>query len=124
VPLGLSSRLTEMDTGHPEYETAIATRTSIINMDDFYKNFMYARGYNEISGTKWLQIFTDLVEDSDIMKCYVELDLFGWWYRPKPDSLKLYVSNYSQWRELKNLITRKYPNARELKNGKMVRCRE
>jgi len=38
VPLGLSSRLTEMDTDHPEYETAIATRTRIINMDDFYKN--------------------------------------------------------------------------------------
>ena len=110
-----------MDTDHPEYETAIATRTRIINMDDFYKNFMYARGYNEISGTKWLQIFTDLVGDSDIMECYVELDLFGWWYRPEPDSLKLYVRNYSQWRQLKNLIT--HANARELKKGKYCSLR-
>ena len=110
-----------MDTDHPEYpeyETAIATRTSIINMDDFYKNFMYACGCNEISGTKWLQIFTDLVGDSDIMECYVELDLFGWWYRQKSDSLKLYVKDYYQWKQLKDLIMRKYPNAKELNNGR------
>ncbi|CAG8449817.1 16571_t:CDS:2 [Funneliformis caledonium] len=74
---GLSSRFTEMDIDYPEYRTVIATQITIINLDDFYKKFMYACRYNGISETKWLQIFTDLVENSDIMKCYIELDLFS-----------------------------------------------
>ena len=65
-----------MDIGHPEYKEAFASRTTIINLDDFYKKFMFACRYNE--EMMYLQIFTDLVKNSEIMECYQEIDLFGW----------------------------------------------
>ncbi|CAI2197299.1 1585_t:CDS:2, partial [Funneliformis geosporum] len=111
---GLLKRLKKMDVGHPEYKEAFALRTIIINLDVYYKKFMFARGYNNNAGMKYLQIFTDLVKDSDIMECYIAMDLFGWWYRPDPNTLKLYVRTYHQWEEIKNLITHKYPNAKEV----------
>jgi len=77
---------------------------------------MFACGYNE--EMMYLQIFTDLVKNSEIMECYQEIDLFGWWYRPSPNTLKLYVNTYNQWAEIKNLIMHKYPNAKEVVSGR------
>jgi hypothetical protein len=114
IPLGFSTRLTEMYISHPDYKAAFDSRTTIMNLDDYYRKFMFACGYNDYIGIKYLEIFTDLVKDSDIMKCYVELDLFGWWYRQNSNTLKLY---HSQWEAIKNLMMRIYPNAREITKG-------
>lgn len=116
-----------MGNKYPDYKPAIASRTTILNLEHYYKKFMYAHGYNGTVGIKYLEIFTDLVEDSDIMECYVDLDLFGWWYSQKnlnnSNTLKLYVNTYSQWKELKDLIMRKYPNSKEVHRGKYCSLR-
>lgn len=111
-----------MDVEHPEYKSAIAHKTTIINLDEYYKRFMFSYGYTNI---KYLEIFTDLVKDDYNMKCYMVLDLFGWWYRPKPNTLKLYVNTYQQWEEIKKLIMSKYPSARETRttNGRYCALR-
>lgn len=100
-----------MHIDNPQYETAMELRTTIMNLDDYYKRFMFANGYND--NAKYLVIFTDIIDDNDLMECFIELDLFSWWFRPNSNTLKLYVNDYSQWMELKNLMIGKYPNAKQ-----------
>lgn len=106
-----------MYISHPDYTTAFNQRTIIMNLDDYYRKFMFACGYNDSTGIKYLEIFTDIVSDSDIMKCYIELDVFGWWYRNNQNTLKLYVRTHSQWEAIKKLMLREYPNAKEIIKG-------
>ncbi|CAB4474321.1 unnamed protein product [Rhizophagus irregularis] len=107
--------VTEIYVKHLQYKPAIESRTTIMNLDDYYKKFMFACEHPDIARVKHLEIFTDIVKDSDIMEYYIELDLFGWWHKQNENSLKLYVNNYTQWENLKNLILHKYPSAREIK---------
>ncbi|CAG8744813.1 21157_t:CDS:1, partial [Rhizophagus irregularis] len=86
-----------------------------MNLDDYHKKFMFACKHPDIARVKHLEIFTDIVKDSDIMEYYIELDLFRWWHKQNENSLKLYVNNYTQWENLKNLILHKYPSTREIK---------
>ncbi|CAB4473621.1 unnamed protein product [Rhizophagus irregularis] len=61
-----------------------------------------------------MNLDTDIIDDNDLMECFIELDLFSWWFRPNSNTLKLYVNGYSQWMELKNLMIGKYPNAKQI----------
>jgi hypothetical protein len=66
-----------MHIDHPEYQKAIKSRTTIMNLDDYYKKFMFADGENDNEDAKYLLIFTNIVKDNDIMEFYIELDLFS-----------------------------------------------
>uniref|UniRef100_U9T2K4 Uncharacterized protein n=1 Tax=Rhizophagus irregularis (strain DAOM 181602 / DAOM 197198 / MUCL 43194) TaxID=747089 RepID=U9T2K4_RHIID len=103
---------------HLQYKPAIKSQNTIMNLDDYHKKFMFACKHPDIARVKHLEIFTDIVKDSDIMEYYIELDLFRWWHKQNENSLKLYVNNYTQWENLKNLILHKYPSTREIKRGR------
>ena len=84
---------------------------------------MFGNECNNTGKMKYLEIFTDIINDESMMKCYMGLGLFDWWYRPNQDTLKLYVSDFQQWREIKNLIMSKYPHIKEINRGKYCSLR-
>ncbi|PKC00636.1 hypothetical protein RhiirA5_427882 [Rhizophagus irregularis] len=62
---------TEIYVKHLQYKPAIESRTTIMNLDDYYKKFMFACEHPDIARVKHLEIFTDIVKDSDIMEYYI-----------------------------------------------------
>ncbi|CAI2182506.1 1352_t:CDS:2 [Funneliformis geosporum] len=105
---GLSESIKEIDVNNSELNEL---RTTIVHLGDYYK---FALRHNNNVGTRFIEIFTDIVDQKNRINFLTILDLYDWWYRPNRDTLKLYVSNFQQWRELKNLLMDKYPQAREI----------
>jgi hypothetical protein len=86
-------------------------QTKIIHLDNFYN--MFTSGCYNTAGIKYLEIFTDMRSEG------YYLISGDWWHRRNKDTLKLYVSDIQQWKDIKYLLMMsKYPYARKLNKSK------
>ncbi|CAB5145228.1 hypothetical protein RhiirA5_423197 [Rhizophagus irregularis] len=99
-----------------EFLDLVSNVLNTIPNDNYNERLMYLKELlpaMELQ-TTIMNLDTDIIDDNDLMECFIELDLFSWWFRPNSNTLKLYVNGYSQWMELKNLMIGKYPNAKQI----------
>ncbi|CAG8518264.1 1098_t:CDS:2, partial [Funneliformis caledonium] len=71
--------------------------TTFIPLDNLYKNFAWCYDKDNTGEMRVLRITDgDAIRNwsnDDVMECFVNLNLFGWWHREYPGSLLLYFRN-------------------------------
>ncbi|CAG8509705.1 6768_t:CDS:2 [Funneliformis mosseae] len=90
----------------PELSNTFGTNYSLHVLDDEYKKVTYARG-PESPRKFTFEIKHEYVEnlkDDDLLKIFVDIDLFGWWHWINNNTLKVYVNTEKQEEEVRKKL--------------------
>ncbi|CAI2168185.1 3593_t:CDS:2 [Funneliformis geosporum] len=92
----------------PELSNKFGINYSLHFLDDEYKKFTYARS-PESPREFTFEIehkCVENLEDEDLLKIFVDLDLFGWWHWNNNNHLLVYVNTEKQKEEVEKVFNR------------------
>ncbi|RGB29654.1 hypothetical protein C1646_672290 [Rhizophagus diaphanus] len=96
--------------------------TTFMPLEEYYRYFSWC--YDNVSKAEEMRVLK--LSDgnanrnwgsNDVMECFVELNLFGWWHRDRPGILLLYFRNQNEMQNAQAWLSRNHP---EIWAGELV----
>ncbi|CAB4404376.1 unnamed protein product [Rhizophagus irregularis] len=88
--------------------------TTFMPLEEFYRYFSWC--YDNVSKVGEMRVLK-LADgnanrnwgSNDVMECFVELNLFGWWHRDRPGILLLYFRNQNEMQNAQAWLSKNHP---------------